>query len=98
MHSRLAKELGPDDQSPSRADREFAACARAKDQLIAVGTTGQKQTLGRPDLHTELARIRKAADIARGEDPEHPTIPAVRHVIGASAGRDEELCTRAQAE
>jgi len=98
MHGCLAKELRSDDQSPSAADREFAACTRAKEQLIAVGTTRQNQAFGGPKLHTELTRIRKAPDIASGEQSEHPTIPAVRYVIGTSAGWDEELRSCAQAE
>ena len=35
---------------------------------------------------------------ASGEDSEHSAIPVVRHVIGASAGRNEELRPCAQTE
>jgi hypothetical protein len=91
MNGSFAEELRPDDQSPAAPNREPATAADTKEQLIPIGTAGQKQTFRRPDVDTELTRIRIAADVTGWKKPEHPAISAVCHIVGASAGWDDEL-------
>ena len=98
MYRCLSEKFWSNDYCPTTARSEFTAGTHAEKQLITIGTAGQNQALGRPDMYAELTRIRKVADIASWENPEHPAIPSVRHVIGAIARRDEELRACAQAE
>ena len=49
-------------------------------------------------MDTELTRIAEGAGIAGREKSKHGAISAVGHVIGAVAGRDDELRACAQTE
>src|ERR1700688_1938805 len=71
-NSRRTVDLGSDDEDPGRADGDTATRAHAKEELVPVGTTERGRIVDRTDVEADLTRIGKAADIARGKQPQHP--------------------------
>ena len=93
MEGRLTKKLWSDDCCPLTPEGDFSTTTDSEEELISHRTAGYRKLVQRSDMNPNLARIGETVSVSGGKKPKHRTISCVRHVIGSSAGGEQELST-----
>jgi hypothetical protein len=93
VKSRFTENFRPGNNRPITGQSKAAPPADTVEELVPIWTVRHGRFIERTNMNTELARIPEDPSVTGSEKSKHPAIPGVGHVIGATSGGNDDLCT-----